>query len=352
MIFKGRNRIDRRFQAEVDRLRPEPVRWEHVQRRVRRRRLFAFLGLVLLAIGLTILLAGGLLAGRTALDPTFSPPIFSRSSVSGHIAEPKKGRELVPAKRAMGIPGVEAARSSNELGYIVTARVRLTDLQESRGQALWSLRSRKGEERLSRSVLVHAPAPNSNSEARTLRAWIPMPSRSGHYVVELRLGYGGEATERFRSQPFNAMGKSCCRQYNTPSYTVAVPTGWHLHSDYVLASAHRYVSRLDGPEGMAVVIDTTLHEQGDPLDDQRVLESVLAQGSERYRRLGIRKMKVHGGSLVEWSYRSGKNLYANELFYRGADGYAVLGSSVDAHYREVRDIVRRIARGLRDHQET
>jgi hypothetical protein len=310
-----------------------------------------FWSLVLLAIALTILLAGGLLAGRTAYDPTFSPPIFSRSAVSGDIKEPKMGRELVPAKSVPNLPGTDGAEGQ-ELGYITTAKIRFADLEGWPVRATWDLRRLSVKKQRSRSseLSTTAVAPSS-SGTQTLRAWIPAPSRSGRYVVELRLSNSGEALGRFHSEPFSAVGENCCHQYETATYLAAIPTGWKLRSDYVLASPHRYVSRLKGPKGMQVVIDTTLRERGDPLDDQRVLESLLAQGSERYQRLSVQRLTVRGSRLIEWSYRSGKDLYANELFYRGIDGYAILGSSSPSHFREVRDFVRRMAQSLRDYRE-
>lgn len=352
-MLRNRNKVDRRFQAEVDRLHPAPVRWEQVQRRMRRRRLMTFWSLILLALVLTVLLAGGLLAGRTALDPTFSPPIFSRSAVSGTINEPETGRELVPARSVSGLPGAEAAGNKGELGYVATAKVQLTDLEGSRVRARWGLREAGAEapRSIGDLVLSRGMTITTANDTKTLRAWIPLPRRSGRYVIELRLIAAGGSVGQLRSQPFNALGRRCCRRYKTPTYVAAIPAGWKLRSHYQLASPKRYVSRLNGPNGMAISIDTTLGEQGNALNSQRELESLLSQGSERYRRLSVRQLTAQGAQLVEWSYRSGSKLYANELFYRGNNGYAVLGSSSPEHFREVRDISRRIAHLLEDRRE-
>jgi hypothetical protein len=351
MLKRRHNRVDRRFQAEVNRLHPPPVRWKQVERRLRRRRLWTFWSLVLLAIGLTILLAGGLLAGRTALDPTFSPPIFSRPTVSGSLGEPVGGRELVPASRMASLPGAEEAERQGELGYVATAKVRFTDLGETAVLPQWVLRraGSKGRRPVLSWTLGDPVVPDANSDVRTLRAWVPLPPRSGRHVMELQLTQGvGETVGRLRSRPFNAVGRVCCRQYETPTYVAAIPLGWDLRSDYILASEDRYVTRLAGPGDMEIAIDTTLDEQGDPRDSQRELESILSQGSESYKRHDVRVFEVHGAPLVEWSYRSGQDLYVNDLFYRGENGYAVLGSSSRSHFRELRDISRRIARLLRD----
>jgi hypothetical protein len=263
------------------------------------------------------------------------------------------GRELIPAKSVPKLPGTDGAGRGQKLGYIASAKIRFTDLEGWPVRATWDLRRINVKKQPSRSSeLSTTAAALSSSDTQTLRAWIPAPSRSGRYVVELRLSNSGEVLGRFHSEPFSAVGKNCCHRYETATYVAAIPVGWHLRSDYVLASPHRYVSRLEGPKGMQIVIDTTLQERGDPLDDQNVLESLLAQGSERYQRLSVQKLKARGSPLVEWSYRSGKDLYANELFYRGIDGYVILGSSPHSHFREVRDFVRRMAHSLRDRRES
>lgn len=193
----------------------------------------------------------------------------------------------------------------------------------------------------------------TDSETHTLRSWVPLPSQSGRYLVELKLEKTPfEVIGSVQSNSFHVIGKRCCRTYETPSYIARIPRGWHLREDYAPASAHRYVSRAMGPGNMELLIDTTLNDHGNPIDDQRELESLLAQGTERYRRLDIRQLEVDGRSLVEWSYQSGRDLYANELFYRGENGYAILGTSSSDHFREIRDVCRRVARLLQDRPPT
>jgi hypothetical protein len=300
---------------------------------------------------LTIALAALLLAGRTALDPTFSPPIFSRSNISGSVSEPRAGRELVPAARVPRLAGISSSSNHVRLGYVAAAKVRFVDLAGTTLRPYWVLRRAGSKDRrVPVSGTFGEPIiPAASSETRNLRGWIPLPPLSGRYFIELRLVEDiGEVPGHLRSRPFVALGRRCCHRYKAPSYVAALPLGWHLRSPYFLASPHRYVTRFTGPAGMELVIDTTLNVNGDPLDSQQELESILSQGSERYKRLSVRTFEVQHEPVVEWSYRSGQDFYANELFFRGQDGYAILGSSSLAHFREVRDLCRRLARLLRN----
>jgi hypothetical protein len=340
--------VDIQFRNETEALRPDPVRWDHVERRVRRKQRRSMLMLIGLALGLTILLATILFIGKTAVDPTFSPPIFSRDAVSGAIPTPRLGRDLV-ARNGQDIGpqnGGAHASAVEGLGYVLTATVKLTNLENNVLVPRWHLRQ-SGAPASTETISGNSFLPRTESDTVRVRTWVPAPQRTGRYVAELDLlSQTGGTAGRLKSDAFSVVGLDWGKAYATPSYAARLPRGWRLESDYELASPERYVSRAIGPYGMSVVIDTTLHTHGRPIDDERSLENLLSQSGERYRRIALNHFTTHGDAVIEWSYWSGQHIYTDELFYRGANGYGVLGESSAKHFRETRDFARAIVRSI------
>ena len=326
------------------------MRWERIEQRARWRRRLRLILLLALTLVLTTLLAAVLLAGKTAIDPTYSPPLFSRSTVTGGIVSPAQGHELVsssghqPKNPAVFVKLL----TGRELDYPAEANLDVHDLAQQRLLPTWILRRVGGHSPHKGLATVATPVPiRSNNESLTLSAVLRDPLASGTYLVELTLTAEGSVVGRLKSKAFYAIGSSCCRLYATPSYSASLPTGWKLKDDFIKAPGHRHVTELVSTSRMTILIDTTSHEHGDPRKDQRVLENLLEQGTERYARVALRRFSADNAPVEEWSYWSGHDIYTNELFYRGHNGFAILGRSSLGHFREVRDICRIVMASLR-----
>lgn len=333
------DRFDEKFKQAAESSPAAPIRWDRVASKARRRGVLTLLGLLLFGLALTVVLAIGLIAGKTALDPSFSPPIISDASASLEARHPTLGRGLVPR-------GEDQAR-----GYVVQANL---EVDESKGSVLfieWKLREVDGsKDRVSSSVHLERYVPHSDNETRMIRDWLPMPRRSGEYVVEINLeSFGGGTLASSRSAPFFVVGSDCCRAYRTPSYVASLPSGWQLEEDYEPNPEERFVTLARGPRDSALVIDTSAvdeYKHRNALDNANELEDLLSRNAPGYRRIGWRVSDGDGGPIVEWSYEVEGAVSTDILFYRGDWGFAVLGRSEQPHFRETRDLARAVVRSI------
>jgi hypothetical protein len=353
-----KNKIDERFRAQADRLEPIVVSWNEVGEEARRKRWIQMLGLVAATVLAALLLAGILLAARTALDPTFQPPLFSGASTNTHVREPTLGRGLISEAEFLASGGGTATTSraaAQRLGFPVVAKVKTTDSQGEELLPRWTLRRAGGlvaRRKVTKALGATAIEPTSRSEVRRLRAWVPAPRHSGLYVAELTLLSPGHGViERSRSKPFEVIADDCCAAYQTPSYRAVLPRGWRLKSDYQAAAGGRFVSEVAGPSGIFMLIDTTPHSTGDALASQRALERQLAGSRERYRRIGVNQIGDRGGAVIEWTYWVEGETNTDELFYRGGSGFGIRGVSPPSHFRETREFCRKVEEALRTRLE-
>jgi hypothetical protein len=67
---------EERLDSATRELEGAPIRWDRVRRLARRKRLVAVLGLLVVAAGLTIVIALGVLVGKNAVDDSFNPPLI------------------------------------------------------------------------------------------------------------------------------------------------------------------------------------------------------------------------------------------------------------------------------------
>jgi hypothetical protein len=328
---------DERFKEIAIESPPAPIRWDRVASRARRRRRRAVVALVLLGLALTVVIAVGALAGKVALDPSFSPPILGSGSAPLEVSGPRLGQALVTSH---GAPG-----------YVVRASLEAEDLQGKTVFERWQLRPVGGSGR----ALNDADGGGSGriirisnqAEVVPLRDWLPRPRHTGGYVAEVHLeSLGGEELERSHGPPLFVIGGDCCRRYVTPTYRAVLPKGWSLEEDFTPNPGDRFVTLARGPYDNSVDIDSSTIDGETVLEHVRILEGQLSNSDEGYRRLDWQVRHSDGQVLVEWSYELEGDAFANIQFHRGSSTFAVLGRSNQNHFRETRDLTRLIARSV------
>jgi hypothetical protein len=341
------NEIDRQFRSETQERAAVSVRWEQVVRRRRRQRGLALLAVAIMA---TLALTGGLIAGRSALDPTFKPPIISKADVDAGISTPKYGREAVPSNALAA--GAANSRVGSTRGFMIAATVESEGVEGQPLHPQWRLR-RMGID----TATAWVPSTDSDvlglkSDGETIatRQWLSLPRRSGLYIAELRLlDNNGRMIERTHGEPFDVVAADCCRPYEAESYIAEVPRGWRLRADYQAEEGGRFISEVVGPRGMSVLIDTTPRSSGNAAASQRSLEMLMRDSGEPYQRISLRRVEADGELQIEWSYRLSDRTYTDVLFYREGDGFGILGESPPSRLRETREYTRAVARSIDPH---
>jgi hypothetical protein len=304
--------------------------------------MMALVSLVLVGIALTLLLSLGAFAGKSALDPTYRPPLLSDASGS-----------VVLRQQGLGWSLFERSLTGSS-GYMMRADLDLRGLKNTKLILEWSvvaagrrgLRRNLDIARVSRSII-----PRSNSESRMVEQWIPRPRHAGLYRVRLALRpYRRSVLDEDQSDIIFVVGADCCSHYKTPMYTSLLPRGWHLDEDFAPNPGKRYVTLARGPVENSLDIDTSLIDPenvgGDPLKKARELEDLVARNGRGYKRLRWRHYQSKGSPTVEWSYRLEGDAFTDIFFYRGPNGFAVLGRSAPAHFRETRDLTRMVAESV------
>jgi hypothetical protein len=300
-----------------------PISWDRVHAIARRRSLVTLCGLIALALLLTGILVITTVAGKSALDSSFSPPILSHASVSMTIGQPRVGRGLTHFTQSAGIASTSSDVAPSELGYSLKADLEVEGLKDEPLTARWRL-VRPGESL--GPAWNERTIPSSNDDEETLRKWVPRPRNSGTYVVAVSLqGRNGEKIASTESSPFYVVGEDCCSVYRTQSYTAVLPDGWTLEENYEPNPGSRYVTLARGPYENALVIDTSPHQHGSALYKANELEGLLASSDEGYQRIDRNLHRVDHRLVVEWSYEVEGDAFTDILFYRGPNGYAVLG---------------------------
>src|SRR5581483_10426890 len=114
---------------------------------------------------------------------------------------------------------------------------------------------------------------------------------------------------------------------------------------YAPASPRRFVTRMVGPMGLSVLIDTTRHASGDPAHSASTLEA-LYHGLSGYRRIEFHRTNRAGASAFEWSFEFEGLRRTDILFYRGGDGYGVLAVGPPRRSAEIRAVALEVARSV------
>src|SRR5687767_6131587 len=340
------------FRAATSDVREAPVRQQRVERLVRRRRLLAIAGVLLTGLGLTVAIAAGLLAGKAAVDPSFDPPFFSSASSDISFGEPEVVRGHTPLGaylRSLDDPA--GGLSPDELraeGLVLRGRLELVGHS---GRSLvpdWSLRAVGGDEPVPGETYPSEPRirPRASSESRMLAVWVPLPPRSGRYVVEFRLrSAAGRVLAESSTRPFPVLARDFFEPYRTPAYRAQLPANWRLVEDYAETNGRR-VSRAVGPDGLSVLIDTTPNVSGDPADSARRLHQA-SEGIPGYRVVKLQPARLGPTPVFEWSYQQDRRRYTDVFFFRGGDGFAVLAQGPRRRFSLIRSVAREVARSVR-----
>jgi hypothetical protein len=308
----------------------------------RRRAWIGFASLILVGIGMTLVTSFGAFAGKKAIDPSYRAPLLSDASVTTHLHEPKLGWALFEGS------------SAGSSGYLIRADLTLQGLKGTNLVVDWDLQ-RVGRSGPRGQLIVRGrtrlAAPRSDDESRELQQWIPRPRHTGLYQVRLAVkSMNGEVGDGDRVGPIYVIGEDCCNHYRTPMYTSLLPRGWHLDENFAPNAEERFVTLAIGPAENSVDIDTSTIDPenigGNPLEKARELEHIVAQNGIGYRRLAWRRYQQQGSLTIEWSYRLEGDAFTDIFFYRGPNGFAVLGRSSPRHFRETRDLTQMVAKSV------
>lgn len=344
-------RIDKQVRLAVEALPEAPVRWDRVARRARRRRRVALVMLVIVGLAFTVILTTGLLVSKSAIDPSFSPPLVSHSSVSADFDEPAFGHGLTALSQFR--PGFRHFKREGDgldpgtLGYVFKASLTGEVDEAERLAARWRIRHRGDSEALPLDMVPSAKGMAEDASGNEVfEVWIERPPRAGQFVVDFSAVSPGGVEAGDTSSPLHVIARGFLHQYSTTTYVAGIPEGWHVDSDYDPEPGHRFVTRLEGPHQMSVLVDTTPEVSGDPADSATGLEDLLENGEEPYKRLSFVRRNL-GGPAFEWCFELGDHVSTDIFFYREGDGYAVLAESPESRFREARLVARVVARSVR-----
>jgi hypothetical protein len=344
--------LPRAFRAATSDVREAPVRPQRVERLVRRRRLLAISGVLVTALGLAVAIAAGLLAGKAAVDPGFDPPFFSSVSSDIKFGEPevvrghtRLGTYLRSLEDPIGGLSPEELRAE---GLVLRGRIELVG---HRGRSLvpeWSLRPAGRGDRVAVETYPSEPRirPRAAKESRMLAVWVPLPPRSGSYVVEFKLrSAAGKVLAESSTRPFPILAGDFFEPYRTPAYRAQLPADWRLVEDYAETNGRR-VSRAVGPDSLSVLIDTTPNVSGDPADSARRLHRA-SEGIPGYKVVKLQPARLGPTPVFEWSFQQDRRRYTDVFFFRGGDGFAVLAEGPRRRFSLIRSVAREVARSVR-----
>jgi hypothetical protein len=340
------------FRAATSDVRESPVRPRRVERLVKRRRLLAIGGVLASALGLAVAISASLLAGKAAVDPGFDPPFFSSASSSIKFGE----QEVVRGHTPLGAylrsldhpPGGLSPEELRAEGLVLRGRLELVG---HRGRSLvpeWSLLPAGRDRPVPVEPYPSEPRirPRAEKESRMLAVWVPLPPRSGKYVVEFKLrNAAGKVLAESRTSAFPVLARDFFEPYRTPAYRAQLPADWRLVEDYAETNGRR-VSRAVGPGGLSVLIDTTPNVSGDPAESARRLHG-LSEGIPGYRKVKLQPARLGPTPVFEWSFQQDRRRYTDVFFYRGGDGFAVLAEGPRHRFSLIRSVAREVARSVR-----
>lgn len=346
-----RDDTEAHFKAATRGIEGPPLRWDRIARRTRRRQVLALLGLVATTVLVAVLLAGGLLAGKKAVDPTYHPPFLSSASSSLHFAGhgPDRGHtRLVDYLHAEGRPsrGLSSAELRRE-GFVFHTGVELKGYGRRTLKLQWTLQTAASARTVSVPTYGDAAlTPRVNDYRRKVGVWIAAPSRSGTYTVNFTLrDAAGKTIDHARSKPFFFLAPTYFVRYRARTYTARVPAGWHFTERDAPQPLHRRVTQLTGPGSISVLIDTTPNTSGDPAISAKTVES-LTRGIPGYHRLEFTRTTLGRNDVFEWSWQVGTLRHTDILFYRGGDGFGVRADGPGRRFTEIRTVAREVARSV------
>jgi hypothetical protein len=132
------------------------------------------------------------------------------------------------------------------------------------------------------------------------------------------------------------------QHYVAPTYEADLPTGWRQVQDYESQGSGTFYRTKLQKGSMSVLIDTTPDSSGDPRDTAARQES----GDPSYRRLRWRYIQLGPETAFDWAFALNGERREDILFFRGGDGYGVLGAGPPSRYREILAVTRRVAESV------
>src|SRR3954451_4832484 len=151
MPTPDRRDIDDRFRTATRDVQGPTVRWNRVARKARRSRIAALLGFGCAVLALTVVIVGGVVFGKKAVDPEYRPPIISsaRTTVGFGQAGAKRGHTTLAAYLlAAGLPNSVARNTSlREEGFVFRATLELKGFKNELLALHWRMRAAESNRR-------------------------------------------------------------------------------------------------------------------------------------------------------------------------------------------------------------
>jgi hypothetical protein len=357
-VTTGSDDLGERFRQATTDLRSEPVRWDRVARLARRRAVLTLLGFLLLSCVPIIVISGGLLAGKAAVDPAFHPPLVARHarlSVRFEERHAERGhvvlRDFLAQTRQSGV-GLSVSKLGAR-GFVFAVRVELKGYRNAPVNVRWTVFDVASRQRV--ATAVHATTasvrPRSQSETIPVSVWVPYIKPRGTFFVRFRLiDTSGRVISQRDSAPFVALRRDFFTSYRTPTYTADIPAKWTISENYGAEKERRFVTLVHGPHNELLDIDTTPNWSGDFEHHTRALEADVARASKAhgifYRRIRLQRESLRGKAF-EWTFRLGRWQKTDIFFKRGRDGFAILTRGTPAQYSELRTVARDVAYSIR-----
>jgi hypothetical protein len=343
--------LDNGFRAATREIRGAPVQWSEVDQRARRHKRAAFRGYALLALAITVLTAAVSVAVKVAVDPAYRAQLSSASTAIsfGEATADLGHTELGTYVHEAGAkaPSV-SAMALREQGFVFRAKLRLTGLRARELSLTWTLRSATSGKR-ARTTTYGNPTmlrPASNKSTPTVQVWISYPHATGRYRVALTVRDArGRTLNVSQSRPFIVTAPRIATAYQAPSYGALVPSGWKLVEGYNPAPLGRFVTKMVGPSGLSLFIDTKPHYTGNPELSAKSLEA-KDHGNPVYRRVSFHSVRSVGGGAFEWSFEFEGRRRTDIFLSHGDDGYAVLAIGPTRHAGEILAVAMAVSRSI------
>lgn len=347
-----KDELDLKFRVATEEMRGDPVRWDQVERQARRHERAAVRRLGIWILAVTALIAGSFVAAKLLFDSAYRAQFTSASSsvTFGEDANRRGTTELKDYLRRNSLrPSTDDALALSEEGFEFQGKLKLTSYRGGPLITRWALLSASSGKPASVAT-AGTPAlhPKGSRYAAKLSAWISYPPTPGRYRVALTLQTGtGEVVSRSEGHAFTVTSPRISKRFRSPGYDARLPTsGWKLVEKYARASPDRFVTKMVGPAGTSLLIDTTRHVKGDPATSARVVEA-LYHGLPSYKRVAFRSIRGVGAKAFAWSFDF-EGLQRVDLFFYEADsGYAILVAGPPRDHAELDALALKIARSIR-----
>jgi hypothetical protein len=132
------------------------------------------------------------------------------------------------------------------------------------------------------------------------------------------------------------------QHYVAPTYEADLPAGWQRVQDYETEGGGAYYRTKLQKGNMSVLVDTTPNSSGDPRDTALHQES----SDPSYQRLRWNYIDLGSDTAFDWAFSLNGERREDILFFRGGDGFGVLGAAPPSRYRQMLSVTRRVAESV------